>query len=552
MVFTPADRNALVSGLNSWFSDSAAFEGASDGSNGTNGPISDWDVSNVTDFSSLFNNKATFNSNIGSWDTSNVTNMSNMFRGTRAFNQDIGSWNTAKVENMSLMFRDAIAFNNNNASLATNGNSWNTSKVTNMNNMFRGATAFDQNIGNWNTSKVTNMGIMFQTATAFDQNIRGWDTDNVTTMTNMFRNATAMHSTFSGVTGFGDTPSQQFFNQRPQLSTSTPNDNAINVSLNSSIVLTFDESVDVETGNITIKKTSDDSTIETIDVTSSQVTGTGTNKITISPNTLPLDTEMYVLIDSTCFDDTNSLSYPGITNTTALSFTTEKNPQLSTSTPSNNAINVSQKSSIVLNFDRNVDVETGNITIKKTSDNSTIETIDVTSSQVTGTGTNKITISPNTLPLDTEMYVLIDSTCFDDTNSLSYPGITNTTTLSFTTAKKPKKKKKRNLIKQLNELLSSDQGEFSFEQVKEKLRNGEELSMNGGLIIIKAAIPFTINNENQVVYITRESNQINKIYDDLVEAKNAGYLNSALEYYNNIFNVSPYYTNIINAIVKSI
>jgi hypothetical protein len=43
---------------------------------------------------------------------------------------------------------------------------------------------------------------------------------------------------------------------------------------------------------------------------------------------------------------------------------------------------------------RPVDVESGNITIKKSSDNSTVESIDVTSGLVTGSGTNQITINP--------------------------------------------------------------------------------------------------------------------------------------------------------------
>ena len=51
------------------------------------------------------------------------------------------------------------------------------------------------------------------------------------------------------------------------------------------LVLNFSESVDVESGNIIIKKTSDDSTVETFNVaTSGQVTGTGTSQITVNPS----------------------------------------------------------------------------------------------------------------------------------------------------------------------------------------------------------------------------------------------------------------------------
>ena len=110
----------------------------------------------------------------------------------------------------------------------------------------------------------------------------------------------------------------------PTLGSSTPADNATSVSSDANIVLNFDESVDAETGNITIKKTSDNSTIETIDVTGSKVTGSGSSQITVNPaSTFDSSTEYYVLIDATAFDDYSSNSYDGISSTTELSFTIE-------------------------------------------------------------------------------------------------------------------------------------------------------------------------------------------------------------------------------------
>jgi methionine-rich copper-binding protein CopC len=109
----------------------------------------------------------------------------------------------------------------------------------------------------------------------------------------------------------------------PTLSSSTPADNATDVSLSANIELTFSEVVDVETGNITIKKTTGDTLVETIDVTSAKVTGSGTTTITVNPDTtLDAATEYYVLIDATAFDDVDGDSYAGISSTTALSFTT--------------------------------------------------------------------------------------------------------------------------------------------------------------------------------------------------------------------------------------
>ncbi len=108
----------------------------------------------------------------------------------------------------------------------------------------------------------------------------------------------------------------------PTLSSTVPADNATGVLVDANIVLNFSEAMDVESGNIKIYKTSDNSLVETIDVTSSQVTGTGTTAITINPSSdFEYNVEYYVLIDATAFDDGSDASYAGITSTTALSFT---------------------------------------------------------------------------------------------------------------------------------------------------------------------------------------------------------------------------------------
>ena len=113
-------------------------------------------------------------------------------------------------------------------------------------------------------------------------------------------------------------------NVLPTLSSSVPADDAPNIARDANIVLNFSEIVNKETGNITIKKTSDNSIVETIDVTSSKVTGDGSTQITINPTSDFFGGfEYYVLIDATAFDDVSSGSYAGISSTTALSFTVE-------------------------------------------------------------------------------------------------------------------------------------------------------------------------------------------------------------------------------------
>ena len=41
---------------------------------------------------------------ISNWDVSRVTNMSSMFNGAGNFNQPLNNWNVSKVTNMSSMF----------------------------------------------------------------------------------------------------------------------------------------------------------------------------------------------------------------------------------------------------------------------------------------------------------------------------------------------------------------------------------------------------------------------------------------------------------------
>jgi surface protein len=62
-----------------------------------NGNISNWDVSNVSTFSSMFNGASIFNQQIGLWNVSNSTNMTDMLNNADAFNQDISQWDIKKV-----------------------------------------------------------------------------------------------------------------------------------------------------------------------------------------------------------------------------------------------------------------------------------------------------------------------------------------------------------------------------------------------------------------------------------------------------------------------
>ena len=89
------DRTELRAALVAW------EEGQTSSLVAKYGEIEQWDVSRVTNFSSLFEDLASFNEDIGHWDTSAVTTMSRAFSGAAAFNQPIACWNMSQVTDMS-------------------------------------------------------------------------------------------------------------------------------------------------------------------------------------------------------------------------------------------------------------------------------------------------------------------------------------------------------------------------------------------------------------------------------------------------------------------
>ena len=145
------------------------------------GPIGDWDVSNVTNMSALFQDLE-FNEDISNWNVSNVRDMSYMFMGAENFNQPLDSWNVSNVTDMSYMFEDATNFNQ-------PLNSWNVSNVIHMSSMFKRAKTFNQPLDRWNVSNVSKMDEMFYGAEKFNQPLNSWDVSNVYDMTGMFADA---------------------------------------------------------------------------------------------------------------------------------------------------------------------------------------------------------------------------------------------------------------------------------------------------------------------------------------------------------------------------
>ena len=109
----------------------------------------------------------------------------------------------------------------------------------------------------------------------------------------------------------------------PPLATAfAPLDNAASVPVTSTPTITFNENVKKGTGSILIKRSSDNSTLESIDVTTSQVTVTGT-AMTITPSAnFANSTGYYIEVPAGAIEDIAGNDYAGISGAAAWNFTT--------------------------------------------------------------------------------------------------------------------------------------------------------------------------------------------------------------------------------------
>jgi methionine-rich copper-binding protein CopC len=224
----------------------------------------------------------------------------------------------------------------------------------------------------------------------------------------------------------------------PTASSLSPADNATGVGVADNLVINFSEAIQKGTGNLVIKKLSDNSVVETIAVTAANVTVSG-SQLTINPTAdLGSGTDYYVEIANGAIKDIAGNNYAGITGNSTWNFTTvapadTTPPTASSLSPADNATGVGVADNLVINFSEAIQKGTGNLVIKKLSDNSVVETIAVTAANVTVSG-SQVTINPTAdLGSGTDYYVEIANGAIKDIAGNNYAGITGNSTWNFTT-----------------------------------------------------------------------------------------------------------------------
>lgn len=108
-------------------------------------------------------------------------------------------------------------------------------------------------------------------------------------------------------------------------------------------------------------------------------------------------------------------------------------PTLKTLSPSDNSTGILPYVNLVANFNANVRKGSGNVTLKRSSDDSVAEAFDVNDSSVAVSGT-QVTLNPvNDLETATGYYIQVDAGAFEDYAGRSCPAVTDKTLWNFTT-----------------------------------------------------------------------------------------------------------------------
>lgn len=170
----------------------------------------------------------------------------------------------------------------------------------------------------------------------------------------------------------------------PIITTINPMDNDQEVALAINLIIAFSEDVQKGSGDIHVKRVSDDFTIQTHSISSPAVTISG-NTVTINPLDFPFATEMYIEMASGVFQDLAGNNFVGVVKPD-WSFTTIKQDQ---------TISFSQPESKTygdLDFSLGVTSSSG-LTIGYLSSNPAVATINDGTVTILGAGTTSITTS---------------------------------------------------------------------------------------------------------------------------------------------------------------
>ena len=175
------------------------------------------------------------------------------------------------------------------------------------------------------------------------------------------------------------------------VTTLLPADDEIDIAISPEISITFDQAIVKGTGNIEVRRASDDQLLVDIAVNSILVTvDDQTATILLGDTNLELDTEYYITIPNTAFENGSGTAFAGISDKTTWSFTTgsaEVIPLIVAATfPSATRDAEIDFPYLNIQFNEQIAIGSGQISIYRTSDNSLFETLDISNARIKNSG----------------------------------------------------------------------------------------------------------------------------------------------------------------------
>jgi len=149
-------------------------------------PIGNWNVGQVSDFSSVFSAKRNpllirFDEELGGWNLDSAVTTASMFEGCVSFTDSessLANWSVANVANMNKMFANCFSF-------AGDISQWDVRNVQDFSHFLEFGSEFQSDLSNWRPLKAENLGWMFRGAKSFISDISSWNLTSANTLETM-------------------------------------------------------------------------------------------------------------------------------------------------------------------------------------------------------------------------------------------------------------------------------------------------------------------------------------------------------------------------------
>jgi len=237
----------------------------------------------------------------------------------------------------------------------------------------------------------------------------------------------------------------------PSIVSLSPSNGLTAALTNTALTIQYNEPVIAGTsGALTVRKTSDNSVVETITLPSEQVSTNGPNGIVRLSSLLDTSTSYYVDVDAGFFTDAANNPAPAVSGATEWTFTTEApdttGPVPTAFVPATGATNVRiEAAEIKITFDEPItyNEEAAPIEVRTVEGDVLIEELDALSSSADVTSANELTIlilDPLVLDYETEYYISVPAGTVEDSlgnDNLAFGAPASSKPWTFTTLLEP-------------------------------------------------------------------------------------------------------------------